>query len=54
MNWIGRTSPDDVTVERSSLRVSTFMTVTSGVSVRVAKMLPMMIINSSTDGATYQ
>src|SRR6185369_8019704 len=42
MNWIGRTSPDEVTVERSSERLSALTTVTSGVSVRVAKMLAII------------
>ena len=44
----GVTSPEDVTVDRSSFRVSTLTTVTSGVSVRVANTLPMIIINNKT------
>ncbi len=44
MNWIGRISPDDVTVDRSSFFVSSLTTVTSGVSVRVARTLPTMMI----------
>src|SRR5687767_3058758 len=48
MNWIGRTSPEDVTVDLSSGRASTLTTVTSGVSERVAKMLATMMINNKT------
>ena len=48
MNWIGLTSPDDVTVDLSSFRTSTLTIVTSGVSDRVAKMLPMTIATSNT------
>src|SRR5207249_8984531 len=37
-----------VTVDRSSFRVSTLTTVTSGVSVRVANTLPIIIVNNKT------
>ena len=37
---------DDVTVDFNSGRVSIFTTVTSGVSVRVAKILPIMMMRS--------
>jgi hypothetical protein len=48
MNWIGRTSPDDVTVDLSSGREATLTTVTSGVSERVAKMLATTITNKTS------
>jgi hypothetical protein len=48
MNWIGRTSPDDVTVERSSGLVVTVTTVTSGVSFLVAKIVMITISNKRT------
>jgi hypothetical protein len=48
MNWMGRTSPDDVTVDLSSGRFSVLTTVTSGVSDRDAKMLTAMIATRST------
>jgi hypothetical protein len=41
MNWMGRTSPEAVTVDLSSARVSTLTTVTSGWSVPRANTLMM-------------
>src|ERR1044072_3192518 len=47
INCIGRTSPEAVTVERSSGLTSSLTVVTSGVSVRLANTAPMMIKASS-------
>ena len=48
MNWIGRTSPDEVTVDLNSGLTSIFTTVTSGVSLRVAKMDTRTMANMRT------